>query len=957
MASASEDGASAEPIERGTAVGRYIVLSAVGRGGMGTVYAAFDPDLDRRVALKILPLAQGRSVTELGREARSLAKLAHPHVASVFDVGVTDTVLYIAMELVDGDLVRWLRAGSRSVSEIVEVFVDAGRGLAAAHDKGLVHGDFKPSNVLIGSDGRVRVADFGLARLADDLPSLSAGDGRRSLASSRGTYGGGTPGFMAPEILAGDPPDASADQYALCVSLVWSLTDSMPDELADVELSLAERGVRREHRRAIARGLAARPTDRFETVDELLAVLAARPARRRALVAALGLGLLGGGALTWSLARPSTAAIDRCAAGREALASAWNEEHAQAVSGALADADGPFAAGAAERVRARLDAYAHAWSRAHRGLCAAPERTVEHEARLRCLDARLVELQALRSALSEPGGAATAGAASAVASLRPAESCTDPGWRPPPASLEPPPSLAPQVAALRPTLELGAAYEVTGQFDRALEILQEVAPRVQALGHAPLLAEARYHTGMVMMEQGRADEAEPVLYDAFATALGCGHDEIMIQSASLLVFANKDDRDDMDEAAVWETLAKAAVDRVGPNSDQESTYWKSTGILAQRRGDYDRAREAYERAVALDREHLPADHPAVPVALSMLASLDAEQRRYVDAERRAREVLALRSALLGPDHPDLIVDHVTLASALTPQGKPDEAIEHLRRAHALGLSNLAPGHPRRLGVDNNLAAALNARGETESARALYAEVLEARIRDPGPRDPLTGLAHNNLASTLYRLGRLDEAVEHYQAAVKISTAAFGPGHERVVLALNGLAATLVESDRCDEAHTAIEGAWTIVAAAEQDDGASHPPLMPFVANTRAVVRLCQGDGAGALADSRRAVELARSVPGEPSTALPRLLVTLARAELASDRHQAAEATAQQALERLGDGPSLSRARAELVLAEVARSQGDAPEARARAQRALLQLTPDDPRSVPLRERIAVLTAG
>ncbi|HET6585525.1 MAG TPA: serine/threonine-protein kinase, partial [Nannocystaceae bacterium] len=225
--------------EPGARVGRYVLLERIGMGGMGIVYAAFDPELDRRVALKLLRGSAGEARADLRllREARALAKLTHPNVVPVFDVGSAAGRPYVAMEFVEGQtLTRWLAARPRSQAEILRVFGEAGRGLAAAHAIGIVHRDFKPDNVLLGGsgdDGRVpaivRVGDFGLARPVTATSSRTSADAialpsdaDEPLDASPLTRVGlvlGTPSYMAPEQHRGEDATPATDQYALCVSL------------------------------------------------------------------------------------------------------------------------------------------------------------------------------------------------------------------------------------------------------------------------------------------------------------------------------------------------------------------------------------------------------------------------------------------------------------------------------------------------------------------------------------------------------------------------------------------------------------------------------------------------------------------------------------------------------------------------------------------------------------------
>src|SRR5215475_6514649 len=162
-------------LARGAGIGRYIVLAMVGRGGMGEVYAAYDPELDRKVAVKLLRVKPGNGVSltegrqRTLREAQAIARLSHPNVVVVYDVGTFRDQVFIAMEFVDGNTVTyWLAAQPRSWQEVLRVFRAAGRGLVAAHEKGLVHRDFKPDNVMVGRDNQVRVMDFGLARQVNE---------------------------------------------------------------------------------------------------------------------------------------------------------------------------------------------------------------------------------------------------------------------------------------------------------------------------------------------------------------------------------------------------------------------------------------------------------------------------------------------------------------------------------------------------------------------------------------------------------------------------------------------------------------------------------------------------------------------------------------------------------------------------------------------------------------------
>jgi hypothetical protein len=291
----------------GQRVGRYVIQDVLGFGGMGVVYAAFDPSLNRKISLKLLREDQtgakaNRRQAWLVREAQAMAQLSHPNVVTVHDVGTYAGQVFIAMELVRGQTLKdWLDERSRTMTEILEVFLQAGAGLSAAHAAGIVHRDFKPSNVLVGTDGRAKVTDFGLAcPIEDDPPTLDSLEARSTKPVPDATFAAwrlalsltetgvvkGTPAYMAPEQFLGEPADARTDQFSYCVALYEALFKERPFGSAPRE-SFAERilsgrvnplpadlSAQASHlRELLVRGLRRAPQDRFATMDQLLTAL------------------------------------------------------------------------------------------------------------------------------------------------------------------------------------------------------------------------------------------------------------------------------------------------------------------------------------------------------------------------------------------------------------------------------------------------------------------------------------------------------------------------------------------------------------------------------------------------------------------------------------------------------------------------------------------------------------
>lgn len=325
-------------LQKGAQIGRFVVTKQLGVGGMGVVYAAEDPELGRQVAVKLLRGAVARDSIQAARrvmrEARLAARVSHPNVVSLYEVGQHEDRVFIAMELVTGSsLTAWLKERPRSPKETLAVFVDAGRGLAAAHAAGVVHRDFKPDNVLVGTDGRARVTDFGLARHGEDSGRASSDDverarTKRSSLSDLSNAAAilGTPAYMAPEQHSGANTDPRTDQFSFCVALYEALHGQRPfdgttwEELSDsvmagrVKPPPPSSRVPASLHRIVVRGLAVRPGDRYSSMNDLLGALGrdrGRPLRAWAygsfvLLAAMATALAG----DW-MARERTLAVTR----------------------------------------------------------------------------------------------------------------------------------------------------------------------------------------------------------------------------------------------------------------------------------------------------------------------------------------------------------------------------------------------------------------------------------------------------------------------------------------------------------------------------------------------------------------------------------------------------------------------------------------------------------------------
>ena len=488
-------------LEIGATVGRYVVLGLLGEGGIGRVYAAYDPELDRKIALKILQpeIAAGEPTASLRllREAQAMARLSPPNVIAVHDVGPLGDLVFVAMEFVEGSTLRdWLGEKPRTWREILAVFQAAGRGLEAAHEAGLVHRDFKPSNVLVGRDGRVRVVDFGLARAvlqgedrgaskAAPVPERAAG---ATALDSQLTAAGaiqGTPAYMAPEQYRGEPATPAADQFSFCVALYEALYGRHPfparhpvERLRVVHSGrVAEPAEGRQVpgwlRPILLRGLRPEAADRHPDMGRLLAEMARDPAavRRRWLTAALAVVLAAGSAAGWYRLRADRLRLCRDAGA--SLAEIWDGERRQRLEQAFLASGQPFAATVWRGVAGTLDGYAGAWVEARNAACAATRLRGEQsedllDLRMLCYDRRLEELRALSDLLITGDPLVVKEASRAAHSLSDLSYCADAEALL--AKVRPPsePAARAAVEALAARLAKAKALRDAGRYEEAL---------------------------------------------------------------------------------------------------------------------------------------------------------------------------------------------------------------------------------------------------------------------------------------------------------------------------------------------------------------------------------------------------------------------------------------------------------------------------------------------------------
>ena len=934
-------------LEPGAAVGRYVILQQLGAGGMGVVYAAYDPELDRKVALKFLHVSaydrRDGDRMRLRREAQAMAKLSHPNVVMVHDVGEHDGAVYIAMESVDGrTLRRWLTQQRRSWREVLAVFIAAGEGLAAAHAEGIVHRDFKPENVMVGDDGRVRVMDFGLAAPTSTgkIRSLSADEASAPLAPlsqrlSRKQVAG-TPAYMAPEQYQDFEVGRPADQFAFCVALWEGLHGERPFR-SDSPLSVvaaASSGVRPRPpgsrvpgwlRRAVERGFAVDPTKRWPSMEELLAALrAGSPRMRHTLIAGaviLVLGLAGAGVGAHLHREGQLAACGEVGA---AIAEVWSPTVRDKVTTNVVDIGGPHALETAERITPWLDDYASQWQQRRTDACVEAETGHGLESPLRqravaCLEERRHALAELVDRLRDADTETMVHAVTAATELPPVDACRDPVAlrRLPAAPLEE----HDQVLEIRRRLARARALQLTGAPEEAVSVARAALADARELSWLPLQADAGLALGRVLKRTGAHDEAERTLEAAYFDGMRSGATVPAFHAALTLARFVGADRARPGDGRRWANLADLVRAQLPTLSGlHEASLLAARATIERRAGEFDEAVGYGERALRLCEAAVGPDHPEVAAVLNTLGNARVEQGAYREGNDHLERALAIHEATLGPTHPTVAGVLSNLASSDFSTGHADRALQRQQRALEIKEAVHGPDHETVAVTLNNLAVLRFAGGEDEEALALYERALEIFERVHGPEHPRVGRAEVNIAKVLRRAGKLDAAQRRLERALAVYEHALGPDHVQVAEVLNQSGLLAHNRGRFAEARRTLARAAQIVEAKLSPD---HPRLAGLLSNQATAVE-ADGDLDAAAAIYERALAIFEHAEG-PAASASHPLLGLAR--IARSRGDLAEAVrhAERALQLRSGAAALpvelAEARFELARALEAHGPG------------------------------------
>lgn len=907
-----------EALGPGQLFGRYLIVDRVGAGGVGEVYSAYDPVLDRRVALKVLRTQSGEAATadshrhaSLVREAKALASLSHPNVVTVHDVGQENERTFIAMELVEGrDLAKWCRERSdRPWRDTLKMFIDAGRGLSAAHAKSILHRDFKPANVLVGHDDWVRVSDFGLARLVspEEPPALDTLELDAETMDTSVSVGGrmvGTPYYMAPEQIDGETTVRS-DVYAFCLALHDAIYGVRAFEAATLmELAVLKskgapkppadtRGVPASVRSAVERGLAPSPSDRWDSMASLLEVLehSMRPGTRAAWPWVLGVGAVGAVAFA-SKAEPDEA----CTGSDDALEAVWSNDRSNAVVQGLMASESRLAEATAERIRPSLDAYGEAWTSAHTTVCEATQRGEQSEslldARMLCLQRQLLDFDAALGVLETADATVVERASQVVGALPRATQCVSATGDTPEDSAE--------ANAVRVELAQIKARISGGLYKEADERSAALVDSTQTLDAPRLRSEVLLARGNAQLKMGQIEASVATLEEAAFSAIGSGNADVQLDAAVLLINVEGRRAARPEAGKRWARFAEAALgpaggdarhrahiasnlgsvytelgdhreaesqmrtaleyaDEADASDEQRAGLLDNLGTTLRRLGKFDDALAAHEEALALRETALGSDHPVLARTLTNTAAAYIELAKFEEADARYERALDIRIRALGEEHVDVALTLQNMGVARYRRGRIAEALPYFERALDIRQKALPENHPRVLGTMSNLAQVRYEQGDIDGAGELFEDVIR-RIESDASHDPtLKSTVLTNLANVRLAQKQPKEAIALYEESIVLDEAALGPDHPDVAMTLSNLGNVLEQEGRLDEALAMQQRALRI---RETKLGPNHPDLIWTLAGLSGVHQT-SGHPELALPHLERALEIANASEFDP----------------------------------------------------------------------------------------------
>ncbi len=887
------------------------------------VYAAFDPLLGRRVALKLLRF---RSRSEgawprLLQEARALAKLSHPNVVQVLDLGTRGEQPFLAMEFLHGTtLHHWLMT-ERSCSEIIKIFLPIGEGLAAAHAEGIVHRDFKPSNVMVREDGSPCIVDFGLAAEMISPQEASQPFMESSVPEPRlppSQQPGGTPGYLAPEIATGRFAGPQSDQYSFCVALHHALYGDFPSSPSDASQPTMPRGrVPGWLRRLLTRGLARNPEDRFPSMGALLENLAKGPrsiSRRRAT--GLATAFVGGVALLMTVLQGTGESPTR------SVSEVWNPERREAASRAFHSVAGDFGLDQWQRVETQLVGALDLWREVARA-------ETSTQSQRRCLEDRLRELDTLLLVFEGADSVVVQRAIEATQGLTSAQGCL--GLSDLPASTQDP-ELEESRRRVRGDLGKAGIFFSAGLVTEATDLACGAIAEAESLQDPGLLSESLYSCARHQLDLHREAEATRLLERTIRVSEAAGEDEIQARALSLAMFLAGHRRGEYERARVLENKARSIIQELGGPAELTAHLHHNLSAVRLRQNRLAEAKVHSEAALKSMDLNLGKDHPRTARALHGLAVieilLDDEEAglgHFTEASRRQR-------LHLGGSHPTLLTSQAYFGQALLISGRFHQGekvfLDMLTTSEIDRLDSWRARTLLYLGEAQALRGRLSkARESIEKSLDLFKEAGETN--SPHRTDALVALASVETIS-----GRVERALELFEEAIERAHLEEPPrpAFLHYVLGLKGRALSLTNR---------AEKGWELLGESVRAlfEGIDPSPIFAVQVLQLASLTALESDRFGEarrLADDAAGL-LQESWPEHPWLAENLRLQGEAALGLGDRRKAALKLERSLAIQAQQDGDPLLRGQTLFALARIRRLAGRSVEANGLAQEALTYL--------------------
>ncbi len=933
----AEPSTDASDLPTGASLGRYTILQRLGAGAMGVVYSAFDPDLDRKVAIKILH-ARTEAVgsgeegkLRLLREAKALARLSHPNVVAIHDVGTFGDCIFLAMEFVDGQtLGAWLKVRQRPWRECVEILIKAGEGLAAAHRGGLIHRDFKPENVVIGHDGRVRVLDFGLARASDDIAD-SVGVASLGIEASTSikveiTTTGvlvGTPAYMSPEQHLGRAADARSDLFAFCVALYQALYGERPFEGANLSVLAANviQGKVRPApagakvptwlRKLVLQGLSVDPKARFPSMEVLLEHLRHDPLRIRmrwlgvVAVSALGIGIAVGtfGGQT----EPP------CQGAEQRLAGIWDEGRKEAIEAAFVATGVPYAVPAWQSTERALDAYSGGWVAMHTEACLATQVRKDQseemlDLRMLCLARQRGELEALTDVFVEATPKVVENSLEGVGRLPNVASCGDlQALReriPPPTD----PAVRERVGRIRGRLAEAKALDVAGKWALALVSAKSALEESVEVGYLPLEADALLVLAAIQQQLGDYDEVMKSLLRAAKVAAGSRYDEAVAIAWIETIYVAGIRLASYDEA-LWAGQAAdvgirrvegAAADSGGPRAVLRARLDLNLARVHHRMKSEEAVEEA-KRALKVFENELGEAHPLVHQSLTVLALAALDRHQFEEAQGYFDRALAIARRVSGSEHPSVASVLNNYAQLELLRNKLEDAQRLARESLTIREQVLAPDHADLANSYEQIARIEFRLGHLAEAQKDFSRALEIYDQHPTANAPFRGTCHNGRAMVALRQRHRKAAMEDFRSAMEAFREVYGAEHSNTAIAEMNLGEMMIEDGELGPGLAHVEAAIEYLRAAKSSD-----EYLAYALVVAGSSRLGSGQYQAAELRLREALTIYSGLEGVSSSELATVRFAMARTLLALGRSREALALATQAAEGLNGESELSQ---------------------------------------------------